>query len=176
MLKKIMIALSLIVAILLIIIARQPSDFRITRSATIAAPSPIIFDQVNDFRRWNDWSPWAKLDPNAKNSFEGPSFGVGSVFKWSGNKDVGEGIMTIEESQSSHRIKIKLEFLEPFAATNATEFTFLPQGNETLVSWSMSGQNNFIAKAMGLVIDCDKMVGDMFEKGLANLKSISERN
>src|SRR4030095_433305 len=112
--------------------------------------------------------------PNAKNTFEGPSAGEGAVFRWAGNKNVGEGSMTITESRPNDLIRIRLEFLKPFAATNATEFTFTPQGNQTLVTWTMSGKNNFIAKAIGLFIDCDKMIGGMFEKGLAQMKSLAE--
>jgi hypothetical protein len=99
---------------------------------------------------------------------------VGALFKWAGNNQVGEGTMTITESRPSELIRIKLEFLKPFAATNASEFTFTPQGNQTVVTWSMSGKNNLIGKAMSLVMNCDKMVGGQFERGLASMKSVVE--
>jgi hypothetical protein len=174
MLKFILLGLAAIIAIFLIVAAMQPADFRITRSATIAAPPSVVFEQINDFRKWNDWSPWAKLDPNAKNSFEGPPAGVGASFAWAGNNKVGEGKMTITVSQPNEVVLMKLEFIKPFAATNMTEFTFKPEANQTTVTWSMFGRNNFMSKCMGLIMNCDKMVGGQFEKGFANLKAIVE--
>ncbi len=156
------------------VVAMQPADFRIARSATIAAPPSDVFAQVNDFHKWEAWSPWAKLDPDAKNSFEGAPAGTGAIFKWSGNSEVGEGTMTLTHSKPNELICIKLELERPFKATNAADFTFRPQGDQTLVTWSMSGQKDFIAKAVGLVMDMDKMVGGEFEKGLATMKSIVE--
>ena len=64
--------------------------------------------------------------------------------------------------------------LERADRTNSTEFTFKPEGNQTVVSWSMFGKNNFMGKAMGLIMDCDKMLGGQFEQGLANMKSAAE--
>jgi uncharacterized protein YndB with AHSA1/START domain len=173
-LKKILIGLSVVIVGFVVLVATRPSDFRVTRSMTMAAPPEAVFAQVNDFHNWNAWSPWAKLDPTAKNSFEGPALGQGAGFRWDGNKDVGAGAMTILESVPSSLIRIKLEFLKPFKATDTAEFTFTPQDAGTLVTWSMYGKNNFMAKAVGLFMDCDTMVGGMFEKGLTNMKAIVE--
>jgi hypothetical protein len=174
MFKKILIAIAVIVVVFVIIVALQPSDFRVARSATIAAPAPAVFAQVNDFHKWEAWSPWAKLDPAAKNSFEGPPAGIGAIFRWAGNHEVGEGSMTIIESRPSELVRIKLEFLKPFAGTNTAEFNFKPEGNQTAVTWIMEGRNNFIAKAFCLFMSMDKMVGGQFEKGLASMKSVVE--
>jgi uncharacterized protein YndB with AHSA1/START domain len=174
MFKKILIALAVIIVVFVIIVALQPSEFRIVRSATISAPAPAVFAQVNDFHHWEAWSPWAKLDPAAKATFEGPPAGRGAIFRWAGNNEVGEGSMTITESRPSDLIRIKLEFLRPFAATNTAEFTFKPEGSQTAVTWSMEGKNNFIAKAVCLFMNMDKMVGGQFEKGLAQMKSVAE--
>jgi hypothetical protein len=174
MFKKILIGLLILVVVIIAIVAIQPSEFRISRSATIAASPDTLFAQVNDFRNWNAWSPWAKMDPNAKNTFEGPASGPGAIFRWSGNNQVGEGSMTIVESRPSELIQIQLDFLKPFKATSMGEFTFKPEGNQTVVTWSMAGRNGFMGKACSLVMNCDKMVGGEFEKGLANIKSIVE--
>jgi len=174
MLKKILIVLAAIVVVFVGVVAMQPSEFRVVRSATMSAPAPAVFAQVNDFHNWEAWSPWAKLDPAAKNSFEGPSAGTGAIFRWAGNKEVGEGSMTITESRPSDLIRIKLEFLKPFAATNSADFTFKPDGDQTAVTWSMAGRNNFISKAFCLFMNMDKMVGGKFEEGLAAMKSIVE--
>jgi len=174
MLKIALIVLLVLVVGFVVVVSLRPSDFRVSRSATITAPPEAIFAQVNDFHLWEAWSPWAKMDPEAKNSFEGPTSGNGAIFRWKGNSKVGEGSMTILDSQPSDLIRIKLEFLKPFAATNTAEFTFKPQGNQTLVTWSMSGKNGFMGKAIGLFMDCDKMIGGQFEKGLASIKSLVE--
>lgn len=174
MLKKIIIGLLLIVGVFLIVVALQPSDLRVTRSADFNAPAETVFAQVNDFHKWDAWSPWAKLDPNAKNTFEGPPSGVGAIMAWAGNKDVGEGRMTITESRANELIRIRLEFLKPFPADNIAEFTFKPEAGKTTVTWTMSGTKNFMFKAFGLFVDCDQMIGGDFEKGLAQMKSVVE--
>jgi hypothetical protein len=177
MLQAILIALLALVAIVIVlvaVVAMRPAEFRIVRSATISAPAADLFAQVNDFHKWQAWSPWAKLDPAAKNIYGGAPAGTGAIFTWSGNRQVGEGTMTLTESQPSDLIRIRLEFRKPFNATNAAEFTFKPEGNQTVVTWSMSGRNNFVFKAFGLFMNMDKMLGGEFEKGLANMKSVVE--
>jgi len=163
-----------IVAVLAVIIASQPPAFRITRSATIAAPPEAVFPQVNDLRKWEAWSPWAKMDPDCKMTFEGPAAGTGASYAWAGNNKVGEGHMLITESKPAELILMKLDFLKPMKATNVTEFTFKPEGGRTVVTWTMSGTNNFMGKAFGLIVNCDKMIGGQFEKGLADMKALVE--
>lgn len=174
MLKKIIIAIIFIALGFSVFVTMQPDDFRITRSLEISAPADKIFAQVNDFHRWEAWSPWAKIDPNAKTTFEGNSFGVGAVMRWSGNMEVGVGSSTIVESKLNELIKLQLDFIEPMKGTNTGEFTFKKEGEKTLVTWSMYGKNNFIGKAIGIILNCEKMVGGMFEQGLANLKNTVE--
>jgi uncharacterized protein YndB with AHSA1/START domain len=160
--------------VFVVVVAMRPADFRITRTTTIAAPAEIIFQNVNDLHKWGAWSPWAKLDPAMKQTHEGVPAGVGAIYSWDGNKDVGAGRMTITESRTNESIRIKLEFLKPFAAVNETEFTFASDGNQTKVTWSMAGTNNFMSKAFCMFLDMDKMVGGDFEKGLAQMKSLVE--
>jgi hypothetical protein len=170
----ILLVLAVIVVVFVAVVAMRPAEFRIWRSATIAAPAPDLFAQVNDFHNWEAWSPWAKLDPTMKQTYEGAPAGSGAIYSWAGNGKVGEGRMTVTLSHPSDLIRINLEFLKPFKATNIAEFTFKPEGNQTVVTWSMSGRNNFMLKAFGLFMNMDKMVGGDFEKGLANMKSVVE--
>jgi hypothetical protein len=174
MFQIILIALAIIVVALLIVVALQPSEFRVARRATIAAAAPAIFAQVNDFHNWEAWNPWGKIDPAMKHAYAGAPAGAGGIYTWSGNKEVGEGRMTMTESRPSDLIRIKLEFFKPFAATNLAEFTFKPEGNQTVVMWSMTGEKNFVAKAIHLFMNMDKMIGGQFERGLAEIKSIVE--
>jgi uncharacterized protein YndB with AHSA1/START domain len=174
MLKIILITLAVIVVVFVVVVAMQPSEFRVTRSTTVSAPPAAVFAQVNDFHKWEAWNPWGKIDPAMKQTYEGAPAGVGAIYTWVGNKEVGEGRMTITESRPSDLIRVRLEFFKPFAATNIAEFTFKPESNQTAVTWSMFGPNNFMAKAIHLFVNMDKMIGGQFEKGLANMKGIAE--
>lgn len=176
--KKIL--LSLIGVILLVILAvcgiatTKPDIMKVERSATIAAPPEAVFKVVNDFRRWDDWSPWSKLDPNMKKSFEGPSEGVGAIYRWNGNNEVGEGSTTMTESKPNEKVAMKLEFKRPMEGTNDVQFTFVPEGSGTKVTWSMQGKVPFVGKIFSVFVNCEKMCGDQFNEGLANLKKVVE--
>jgi hypothetical protein len=166
----ILLAIAVLIVILVVVIVTRPEDFSITRSATMSVTPQAVFPQVNDLHNWSAWSPWAKLDPNMKMTFAGPEAGTGAAYTWTGNSKVGEGRMTIVESRPSELVRIKLEFMKPFTATNASEFTFQPQGGQTTVTWSMTGKRNFMTKAMSM----EKMLGGQFEQGLAQMKAIVE--
>jgi len=174
MIKKILVVLVLILVVFVVIVAMQPAAYRITRTATMSAPPADVFAQVNDLHKFQDWSPWAKLDPALKQTYDGAPAGTGAIYSWEGNKKVGAGRMTITDSRTNDLVSMKLEFLKPFASTATTEFAFKPEGNQTAVTWSMFGENNFIAKAFCLFMNMDKMVGGDFERGLAQLKSLVE--
>lgn len=171
MLKKILIGLAVVIVAFVIVVATRPSDFRVSRSTTIAAPAAAVFPFVNDLQKFQTWSPWAKLDPECKTTFAGPVAGQGAKFTWAGNNEVGEGSMTITESKPGELVRFKLVFLKPMEGECDTEFTFKPGGEGTDVTWTMTGKNNFIGKAMGLFMDCEKMCGDQFEQGFKNLKA-----
>ena len=174
MLKKILITLAVLIVLFLGLVTIQPSNYQVVRKAAIAAPASAVFPMVNDFHRWEAWSPWAKLDPAAKATFGGPQAGPGAVFTWAGNDKIGEGRMTLTESHPTDLVKVKVEFVKPFEGTNTTEFTFKPQGDQTAVTWSMAGHNNFVAKALCLFMNMDRMIGRDMENGLAQLKSVVE--
>ena len=174
MLVYILIGVAALFVLFIVVVLMQPTHFRITRSANMSAPSANVFAQVNDFHNWAAWSPWAKIDPAMKLTFEGSPSGTGAIYSWVGNKQVGQGKMTITDSQPTDLIRIKLEFLKPFKATNTTEFTFKPEAIQTSVTWTMTGTKNFMFKAVGLFMNMDKLVGGDFEKGLAQLKSVVE--
>lgn len=171
----IVLIIALVAAGLCIAIAKQPATFSISRSAVMAAPAAEIFPYLNDLHKWQEWSPWARMDPDARETFEGPASGTGAGFSWDGNNKVGQGRMTVIESRIDELVRYSLEFMRPFTATNTAEFVLMPEGDKTKLTWTMSGANNFVGKAMGLVMNCEKMVGGQFEQGLATLKSIVEK-
>lgn len=174
MFKKIILVLAVIVIAFLGYVAIQPSDFYVAREIKVNALPKVIFEQVNNLHKFEVWNPWAKLDPNAKQAFDGPVSGVGAISNWEGNKDVGSGRMTIVESQPNSLVRMKLEMFKPMKATNSAEFTFKPEGNQTVVTWSVSGHSGFLSKIFCVFINRDKIIGEQFDKGLADLKKISE--
>lgn len=174
MAKKIGIVIILLVAGLAGYIATRPSAFSVQRSAAVNAPRNVVFAQVTDFHQWAAWSPWEKLDPEMKKTFSGPPSGTGAVYGWSGNDQVGEGRMTITDVKPGEQITIKLEFIKPFPSTNDAIFAFTPTDAGTTVTWTMRGQADFVAKAFSMIKDMDELVGSDFERGLAQLKTVSE--
>ena len=167
---SILIVVILLVAGLAVFVASRPGRFRIKRSTLIRAPAAALFAQVEDFRQWPNWSPWARRDPSMQVAYEGAERGVGAVQRWVGSKETGKGSATIVESQADERLLVRLEFIEPFRATSLAEFRFTPEAGGTRVSWSMSGSNGFIGKAISLFCDVDGRVGGDFEQGLEQLR------
>ena len=131
MLKKILLLLVVAIAGLAVYVAMQPDHFRIERRATVNAPPQAVFTQVNDFRKWDDWSPWAKLDPQFEDRVRGAAGGQGAVFKWSGNEKVGEGRMTLVESKPAELVRIEVAFVKPFEGSSTSEFIFRPRDGGT---------------------------------------------
>jgi hypothetical protein len=173
-LRKLLIILATVATLFAVAVAWQPEEFRYTRAATISASAAELFPQVNELRNWEVWSPWAKLDPNAKYLFEGPSAGVGAVMRWDGNNDVGQGSMTITESRANEFVQFRLDFVRPMKTINFAEFNFRPASEQTSVTWVRYGRSTFLSKAISLIMRMEKRVGGELELGLANLKSTVE--
>lgn len=174
-LTRILLGLTALLLILGVVIALQPATFQVERSTTIAASRDVLYAEINNLPRFQDWSPWAKLDLNTRYNYEGPAIGPGASYTWVGNNQVGEGRMTITGNPAPDRILMRVEFRKPFASTNDVKFELEPLGPEkTRVTWIMFGKQNFLTKAFGLFMSMDKMVGGDFEKGLANLKGLAE--
>lgn len=170
----ILIAIAVSLAALIVFVAVRPAEFRIVRERVIPAPPAALFEHVNDLRKWEDWSPWAKLDPTMKQTYDGPPAGPGAAYSWAGNAKAGQGKMTILESRPNDHVRIRLEFLKPITATNTAEFEFHPDGAGTRVVWTMTGRNGFMGKLFDTLMNMDKLVGRDFEKGLTNLQTVTE--
>jgi len=175
MLRKILLGVAILLAAVLVIAAFQPDEFSLERRTTINAAPDSVFAHINDFHRWEAWSPWAKLDPAMTTTYGGPPSGVGSVYEWKGNSSVGSGRMTITEATPPSKVVIALDFLEPMEANNVTTFTLTPNGAGTDVTWQMAGKSNYLSKLMTTFVSMEKMVGPDFEKGLAQLKAAAEQ-
>ena len=165
--------LAIAIAAALMVASAKPDTFRVQRSAVIAAAPQTIFPLIADFHRWAGWSPWEHRDPAMKRTFEGPASGVGAVYAWDGNRNVGAGRMEIVEAAPS-RIVIKLDFIKPFEGHNIAEFALRPLTSATEIVWTMHGPAPLLSKIMQLVMNMDKMIGKDFEAGLAGMKRLAE--
>jgi hypothetical protein len=166
--------LALAIAAVLILAAKKPDIFSVRREIDIKAPPEAIFPLISDFHRWGAWSPWENKDPAMRRSFSGAASGEGAVYGWEGNRNVGSGRMEIMDTVVPTKIVIKLDFIKPFEGHNTAEFTMLPRGDATHVSWLMTGASPLIGKIMHVFINMDAMVGKDFAIGLANLKRLTE--
>lgn len=177
--KKLIIAFVLVDLVVFGVLAAifvQPDTYRVERSLQMNAPSAIVFPYANNFRKWNEWSPWAGRDPNMKLTYEGPAEGEGAVYKWSGNDDVGQGEMRITASIRNKKVEQALHFIAPFESTASTAIEIAENDDGTRVTWSMAGKNDFMGKAFSLMMDMDAMIGADYEKGLASLKVLVEKD
>ncbi|RJF96541.1 polyketide cyclase [Noviherbaspirillum cavernae] len=164
-----------IVVIVLALAATRPDTFRVQRTTSIQATPEKIFPHINDLRRFSVWSPYDKKDPAMQRTYSGAASGKGAAYAWEGNGEVGKGRMEIAESAAPAKVTIKLDFIKPFEAHNMVDFTLIPQGDATEVTWSMQGPAPYLARIMHLFFDMDKMVGKDFEVGLADLKVLAEK-
>jgi uncharacterized protein YndB with AHSA1/START domain len=174
MLKKILIGLAVLVLLVVVTALLKSPDYRVERSLVIAAPAEKLFPWFDNHRKFNEWNPWSKMDPEAKNTYSGPESGVGAVASWDGEK-VGKGSSTITESRPNERIVERMDWLEPMQGVSTVEFTFKPEGEgKTKVTWAMYGRNEgLLARAVSLVMDCESMCGPEFEKGLADVAKLA---
>lgn len=164
----------LIIAAFVIRAALKPNSFRIERSIHINAAPVQIFPHINDFKSHMVWSAWEKVDPNMQRNMSSQTSGVDATYEWSGNKEIGNGKMTILESHPNNKIISKIEFFAPMKATNTLEYTLEPSADGTLVKHAMLGASPFFRNFTCLFINVDKMVGEKFEESLRGLKAVCE--
>ena len=168
------VALAIAIAVILILAATKPDTFSVRRATTVKAPPEKLFPLINDFHQWGGWSPYETKDPAMKRTYSGADSGKGAAYAWDGDKNVGSGRMEILETSAPQKIVIKLDFFTPFEGHNTAEFTLLPQGDATEVTWLMHGPAPLMSKVMQVFMNMDYMIGKDFETGLANLKRVTE--
>ncbi|MFL6835706.1 MAG: SRPBCC family protein [Bradyrhizobium sp.] len=167
--------LAIAIAVVLVLALTKPSIFRVQRTTTVKAPAEKIFPLINDFHQWSAWSPYEHKDPAMKRTYSGAASGMGAVYAWEGDKNVGSGRMEILDASAASKIVIKLDFFKPFEAHNTAEFTMLPQGDATILTWLMHGPAPFMHRVMQVFMNIDSMIGKDFEAGLDNLKKLTEK-
>ena len=167
--------LAIAIAAVLVFAATKPDTLRVQRSIAINAPPERIFPLIADFHQWVTWSPYEQKDPAMKRTYDGAERGKGAIYAWNGDKNVGSGRIEILEATAPQKIVIKLDFFTPIEGHNTAEFTMLPQGDGTHVTWLMHGPARFVTKLIQVVMNLDNMIGKDFEAGLAKLKQITEK-
>jgi uncharacterized protein YndB with AHSA1/START domain len=170
------IVIAVLLAGVLVLAAARPGTLRVQRATSIEAPPEKVFALINDFNRWDAWSPWEKKDPAMKRTFGATTAGKGAIYAWDGNGNVGQGSMEIIDSITPRKLALKLDFARPFEAHNIVVFTLEPKGGATNVMWAMEGSVPYIAKIIRLFVDMDSMVGKDFEAGLASMKAVAEKH
>lgn len=176
MIKTVAIIALVALGALLLFAATRPDVFRVQRGAIIKASPDKLFPLINDLHQFNTWNPYNKKDPAMRGSYRGPASGAGAGFDFQGNKDVGQGAFEIVESTRPGKVTMKLDMLEPFECHNIVEFTLTARGDATEVTWAMHGPSPYIGKLIGIFFNMDSMIGRDFETGLADLKTLAERN
>ncbi|MCW5897940.1 MAG: SRPBCC family protein [Flavobacteriales bacterium] len=172
MLKKILLGLLAVIAVIIIVSRFQPDTYTVERSATIEAPPSVVFTQLNDFRNWEKFNPWADADPNARYTYEGPATGAGSVYLWEGNKEFGKGRFTITESKPDEYIKVDMRFIEPFEGAGVVEYRMAPAQGGTHLTETMTGEHSWMSKIMCLFVSFDDMLGEKFEEGHRRMNTV----
>ena len=178
MLKKIVLVLAILIAGLLIYAGVKEPAMNISRQLSIHASSEKIFPYINNTQKADEWMPWKDSDPTAVMNYSGPAEGVGAKSTWDSPGQMGTGQAEIIESIPNKSVKTQLTYTKPMTMAQVAEITLSPgaSADETLVTWSVNGHSTFIFRLIGIFMDCDKMVGGEFEKGLAKLKQIVEAN
>jgi hypothetical protein len=179
MFRKILIGVTVALALFVAVVATRPSAYHVERTLAVAAPPDAVFGVLNDLHQFAGvlvlfGSPWETLDPSMQKTFEGPAAGVGQSYAWNSDKEIGKGTMTIQESVPGRKVGMKLEFVEPMKSTATFALTLAGTPAGSSVTWSMDGNHNFLGKALGMFLDMDGMLGSDIEKGLARLKVVAE--
>ncbi|MBA4100505.1 MAG: hypothetical protein C0484_27490 [Rhodospirillum sp.] len=172
-LKRVIIGLVTLIVLIVVIGFLLPRQVHVERSVVINAPQAQLFEALNGFKRFNEFSPWAALDPTTQYTYEGPENGVGAKMSWvSSDPDLGSGTNEIVESKAPDLIRTKLDFGGLLAEAS---FTFAPADGATRVTWGFDGDlgNNPIMRFVGLMFD--KWIGGDYEKGLARMKQVMEQ-
>ena len=171
-LKKILIALGVILVIASIGIYFLPNHYSVSNSIEINKPVDVVYGQLQDFSKWGAWDPWKEKEPEAKATFEGTAGMPGQKMSWEGEK-IGAGSMTLKWAIANQSINSDLEFVKPFKATAKDMWKLESNGGKTTVTWTNTGGLKYpMGRLFGLSVD--KMMNSEQKHGLDNLKKYVE--
>lgn len=172
--KKFALVLLAVLLIFLGYVSTRSGKFYYERSGVINAPVEKVYPFVSNFKMGEQWSPYEQMDPNMKKTFSGTDGEVGAVMEFEGNSETGSGKLEMLKLVPNELVEMKLIMTKPLYAENLIQYRLTPEGAGTKFTWSMSGDGGFMSKLIGVLIDCEKMVGDQFNTGIANLKKVLE--
>ena len=159
---------------LAIYVAVQPNEYAFNRTRTIKAPISLLYDQVNDFKNWPNFSPWIEQDLDAKIIYNEVTSGIGAKYNWEG-EILGIGSMETLKTETNTSIKQKIEFVKPFEANSNIKWDFENTPEGTKVTWAMEGKQDFMTKlATTFMGSIESETGPNFERGLFKLDSITQ--
>lgn len=175
--KKILIAVVIIIAIPLIVALFTKKEYAVEREVIINKPKQEVFDYIKFVKNQDNYSVWAKMDPAMKKEYKGTDGTVGFISAWDSQiKDVGKGEQEIMKISDGERLDFELRFKVPFEATdNAYMTTKTIAENQTKVKWGFEGKMNYPMNFMLLFMDMEKMLGTDLAIGLTNLKQVLEK-
>jgi uncharacterized protein YndB with AHSA1/START domain len=176
MIKKILLGIVIVIAAFLIFVATRPDSYTVVRSINIKAPTEVVYALIDDFHKWDAWSPWEKMDPTMKRTYSGSANGKGAIYEWNGAAAVGNGRMEITDVSPPTKLALNLDFMAPMEGHNKVEFALAPNGDTTSVTWTMRGENNYLSKLFQVFASMESMVGGDFDSGLAAMKAAAEKN
>lgn len=172
----ILLGLAVLVLAVIAYASTRPEMFRVAREIRIAAPPEAIFPFLDDFRKSQLWSPYETKDPDMKRTLSGPERGPGARYAWDGDRNVGKGSLVITDSVPPLRVGLDLSMVAPMKVNHQVAYMLEPVGDgATRVTWTMEGRAPLVAKILHVFCNMDRMVGSDFERGLANLKALVER-
>jgi len=176
MVKKILLGLAIVIALLLGYVAVQPPTMDISRELLIKASPETLFPYINNSKKADSWMPWSETDPEVKTTYSGPEEGIGSTSSWTSPGQMGDGKAVVVESRANQVVKTQLNYTKPMVMSQLSEMTLTPTNDGTIVKWRVTGEQPFIGRLFCLVFNMEKTVGGEFEKGLNKLKSTVEVN
>ncbi len=166
-----------IVLLISILAMIAPKSYDVSRSIEIGKPSFDVFTYLKLLKNQDEWSPWAKKDPNMKKTYTGKDGEVGFISRWEGNKNVGIGEQEITRIVKDELIESQLRFLKPWKSTSDAYMKVDKVTSDvSKVTWGFSGESKFPFSIVMLFMNMDKAVGKDFEEGLASLKERLEKN
>ncbi len=171
---KLLMGLAVLLVVFLIVGMMLPERLQVERSIVIRADASKVYPYISNFRLFNQWSPWAKIDPDVKHTYEGPEQGQGAIMHWrSEHTEVGKGSQKIVEAEPNRHIKIVLAFGGMGKAY--ANYNLQADQESTTVTWAfdMRFGYNIPGRIMGLFIG--DQIGASYDKGLVDLKRLVEQ-
>lgn len=170
-LKYLLYILLVLVGIVILLGLFGPKTYDVQRSRVIAASSDQVWPYVSNWEKINTWSPWVRMDSTIKLTYEGDQGSVGSKYSWD-SKKMGSGEQTITALDPNKTMEAELKIRMFGESTSKTFISLQDTAGGTKVTWGMNGNNTFMGRVFGVLMNADKMIGESYEKGLNSLDSL----